>query len=73
MFQEPKWLRFDDIVNFKQISPVYKTVTDIAPQYIQTLFTNVKDHSKYSLRSSTNNKLFVPIKHHKIIFLYREY
>ena len=65
MFQELKWLPFDEIVKFKQVSLVYKAVTGSAPQYIQTLFTNIKDHSKYSLRSSTNNKLFVPRTHHK--------
>ena len=43
----------------------HKAVPSNAPQYIQTLFTDIKDHSKYSLRSSTNNKLFVPGTHHK--------
>ena len=52
MFQELKWLPFDEIVKFKQVSLVYKAVTDSAPQFIQTLFTNIKDHSKYSLRSN---------------------
>ena len=65
MFQELKLLPFDEIVQFKQVSLVYKAVTGSVPQYIQTLFTNIKNHSKYSLRSSTNNKLFVPRTHHK--------
>ena len=69
MFQELKWLPFDEIVKFKQVSLVYKAITGSAPQYIQTLFTNIKDHSKYSLRSLTNNKLFVPRTHQKL-FLY---
>ena len=71
MFQELKWLPFDEIVKFKQVSLVYKAVTGDAPQYIQTLFTYIKDHSKYSLKSSTNNKLFVPRTPSQIIFLYR--
>ena len=29
------------------------------------LFTNIKDHSNYSLRSSSNSKLFVPRTHYK--------
>ena len=65
MFQELKSLPFDEIVKFKQVCLVYKAVTGNAPQYIQTLFTNIKDHSKYSLRPSTNNKLFVPRTHYK--------
>ena len=64
MFQELKWLPFDEILKFKQVSLVYKAVTGSAPLYIQTLLTNIKDHPKYSLRYSTNNKLFVPRTHH---------
>ena len=33
------------------------------------MFTNIKDHSNYALRSSANNKLFVYRTHHKP-FLY---
>ena len=65
MFQELKWLPFDEIVKLKQVSLVYKAVAGSAPQYIQTLFANIKDHSKYSLRSSTHNKLFVLSTHQK--------
>ena len=65
MFQQLKWLPFDEIVKFKQVSLVYKAVNGNAPQYIQTLFTNIKDYSNYSLRSSANKKLFVPRTHHK--------
>ena len=65
MFQECKLLPFDEIVKYKQVSLVYKAVTGNAPQYIQTMFTNIKDHSNYSFRSSTNNKPFAPRTHHK--------
>ena len=65
MFQQLKWLPFNEIVKFKQVSLVYKAVNGNAPQYIQTMFTNIKDNSNYSLRSSTNKKLFVPRTHHK--------
>ena len=65
MFQQLKWLPFNEIVKFKQVSLVYKAVNGNAPQYIQTMFTNIKDNSNYSLRSSANKKLFVPRTHHK--------
>ena len=65
MFQQLKWLPFNEIVKFKQVSLVYKAVNGNAPQYIQTMFTNIKDHSNYSLRSSANKKLFAPRTHHK--------
>ena len=38
MFQELKWLPFDEIVKFKQVSLVYKAVTGNAPQYVQTIY-----------------------------------
>ena len=65
MFQDLICLSFDAIIKFEQVSLIYKAVTGSAPQYIQTLYTNIKDHKKYSLRSSTNNKLFVPRTHYK--------
>ena len=67
MFQKLKWLPFDEIVKFKQACLVYKALSGNAPQYIQAMFTNIKDHSRYSLRSATNNKLFVPRCHHRSI------
>ena len=54
MFQQLKWLPFNRIVKFKQVILVYKAVNGNAPQYIQTMFTNNKDNSNYSLRSSAN-------------------
>ena len=65
MFQQLKWLPFNEIVKFKQVSLVYEAVNGNAPQYIQTMFTNIKDHSNYSLRSSANKTIFVPRTHHK--------
>ena len=47
MFQQLKWLLFDEIVKFKQVSLVYKAVNGNAPQSIQTMFTNIKDYSIY--------------------------
>ena len=66
MFQQLKWLPFDEIVKFKQVNLVYrpKAFNDNAPQYIQTMFTNIKDYSNYSLRSSANKKIFVHRTHH---------
>ena len=65
MFQQLKWLPFNEIVKFKQVSLVYKAVNGNAHQYMQTMFTNIKDHSNYSLRSSANKKLFVHRTHFK--------
>ena len=37
-----------------------KAVNEIAPAYIQNLFTNVENGVNYSLRSVSNNNLFLP-------------
>ena len=65
MFQQLKWLPFNEIVKFRQVSLVYKAVNSNVPQYIQIMFTNIKDHLNYSLRPSANKKIFVPRTHHK--------
>ena len=45
--QVKKWLPFNEIVKFRQVGLVYKAVNGNAPQYIQTMFTNIKDHSNF--------------------------
>ena len=35
------------------------------PNVYRLFFTNIKDHSNYSLRSSANKKIFVPRTLHK--------
>ena len=67
MFQQLKWLPFNEIVKFKQVSLVYKAGNGNAPQFIQTMFTNIIDNSNYPLGSSANKKIFVPRTHHKSI------
>ena len=64
MFQKLQWLPFDEIVKFKQSCLVFKAVNGDAPPYIQNMFINARDHTEYTLRSSTNSKLFVPRTHH---------
>ena len=43
MFQKLKWLPCDEKVKFTHVSLVYKAVNGNVPQYIQTMFTNIKD------------------------------
>ena len=63
MFQELKWLPLDEIVKFKQVSLVYKAVTGSAPQYIQTLFTNIKDIPS-DLQQITNYSFLEHVTNH---------
>ena len=65
MFKKLNWLPFKELVKYKQACLIYKSKTDQAPSYIQDLFTNVTDCVSYSLRSSAQNKLYLPRAHSK--------
>ena len=65
MFKKLNWLPFKELVRYKQACLIYKSTTDQTPSYIQDLFTNVSDWVSYSLRSSTQNKLYTPRAHSK--------
>ena len=49
----------------KQACLFFKSKTDQAPSYIQDLFTDVTDYESYSLRSTAQNKLYLPRAHSK--------
>ena len=56
---------FKELVKYEQACLIYKSTTDQTPSYIQDLFTNVADCVSYSLRSSAQNKLYLPRAHPK--------
>ena len=65
MFKKLNWLPFKELVKYKQACLIYKSTTAQTPSYIQALFTNVSDCVSYSLRSSAQNKLYLPTAHSK--------
>ena len=67
MFKKLNWLPFKELVKYKQACLIYKSTTDQTPSYIQDLFTNVADCVNYSLRSSAQNKLYIPRAHSKAL------
>ena len=65
MFKKLNWLPFKELIKYEQACLIYKSTTDQTPSYIQDLFTNVSDCVSYSLRSSAQNKLYLPRAHSK--------
>ena len=65
MFRKLNWLPFKELVKYKQACLIYKSKTDQAPSYIQDSFANVTDCVSNSLRSSAQNKLYLPRAHSK--------
>ena len=62
------------MANFSRIGPipasvilVYKSLNDLAPPYMAGMFQYVKDTERNNLRSTTDDKLFVPRVHPKSI------
>ena len=58
LFKELKWLKFPDRIKFHKAVLVYKSLNNLSPQYISSLF--VKSESEYNLRSITNGDLIIP-------------
>ncbi len=44
---------------------VYKSINDLAPNYIQDIFTYVGDSNSHTTRSSVKNDLYLPTDKHK--------
>ena len=65
MFKKLNWLTFKELVKYKQACLIYKSKTDQKPSYIQDVLTNVTDCVSSSLRSSAQNKLYLPRAHAK--------
>ena len=65
MFKKLNWLPLKELVKYKQACLIYISKTDQTTCYIQDLFTNVTDCVSYSLKSSAQNKLYLPRAHFK--------
>jgi hypothetical protein len=58
LFNELKWLKFHDRITFHKAVLVYKSLNNLSPQYLSSLF--VQNETEYNLRSITNGDLLVP-------------
>ncbi len=48
---------------------VYKSVNDLAPNYVKDMFTYVRDSNSRTTRSSVKNDLYLPFGKHKELYI----
>ena len=65
LFKILKWLPIDKNVRFRQATLVYKALNDMTPSYMTDMFTSSSETAPFSLRSVSNDKLFIPRTHRK--------
>lgn len=62
MFTQLNWPTFEQIVHEKQATLVFKSINNLAPEYMTNMFQKKRGDG---LRSSAHNKFFIPRAHHK--------
>ena len=67
LFKELHWITFAENIKSREATLVYKTLNNSAPSYMSGMFQYVKDVGRPDLRSTTENKLYIPKAHHKSI------
>ena len=60
MFQQLKWMRFDERVTYKKAILTYKSLHNLAPSYLCNKFTYTNTIHQVNLRSQTDSTLYVP-------------
>lgn len=60
MFTELKWMKFPDRVNYQKALMMYKILNNLTPSYLKGLCTLTSEIHLRSLRSTTENLLYVP-------------
>ena len=60
MFNEFQWLPFPKRIQYHNCIMVYKTLTDMAPEYTTELFNKVSETHGRNLRSVDNDLLKIP-------------
>ena len=60
LFPELKWIMFPDRVIYQKAILMYKIMHNLAPSYLSNIFTLSSEVHERSLRSTTENLLYVP-------------
>ena len=60
MFSELKWMKFPKRVIYQKAILMFKISNNLAPQYLQDLFTHTTNIHQRALRSTSNNLLYIP-------------
>ena len=69
LFSELKWVPFTEIVQFHQLSLVFKCINTIVPTYLHNMFRPKSNDHAYLLRSSGTGQLDVPRQHTRSLSL----
>ena len=60
MFAELHWMKFHDRVDYQKAIIMYKILNNLTPSYLKEYFTFTSDVHHRSLRSTTENLLYIP-------------
>lgn len=60
MFEQLKWMKFPDRVQYQKALMMYKIFHDLAPEYLHGLFQHTTAIHERNLRSTSENLLYVP-------------
>ena len=60
MFTELSWMTFSDRVKFQKSIIMYKIINNLSPSYLFDNFTLTSEVNQRSLRSTTENSLYIP-------------
>ena len=60
MFTQLKWMKFLDRVQYQKAVMMYKIFHNLSPSYLQDLFHHTSEIHGRTLRSTTENLLYVP-------------
>ena len=63
MFKELQWLSFPKRIKYHTCIMMYKTLTDMPPDYMSELFKKAHETHGRNLRSANNDMLKVPFSH----------
>ncbi len=69
MFFSLKVMPIHDRIKVRKATMVYKSVNDLAPYYMNDMFTYVRDSHSRTTRSSVKNNLYVPTGKHKELYI----
>ncbi len=69
MFFSLKWMTIYDRLKFRKATMVYKSVNDLAPNYMKDMFTYVRDSHSRTTRSSVKNDLYLSTGKHKELYI----
>ena len=64
LFNELDWQLFPDSVQYQQALLVYKSLNNLASNYMKDMFQYVHDIGRTHLRSASDYKLFIPSLEH---------